>query len=110
MSTKKFKSLYEKEYEIKFRERKNIPDMESRFYRFQIIKGNNAFGYDFTITDKKVKRYNLNENEIIIICFCLIGELLNSQIEEYCSVQVGKDDIVEYLKVTRNIERFDDVS
>ncbi|NVM03455.1 MAG: hypothetical protein HWN67_14095 [Candidatus Helarchaeota archaeon] len=97
MKTQKYISQFGKEYEISFKVRRDIPDMESYLYRFQVFVEDNVFGCDFTITEQKIKRYSLSENEIINICFDLIREILDNQVEEYCSINIGKNGIIEYL-------------
>ena len=56
-----------------------------------------VFGCDFTITNQKIERYNLSENEIVDLCFDMIREILDKQIEEYCSINIGKNNVIEYL-------------
>ena len=97
MKPRKYISLFEEEFEIWYRTKRTIPDMEAYLYRFQIYVEDNAFGYDFTISERNIERYKLNEDEIIDICFNLTCGVLDTPMEEYCSVQIGKNDIVEYL-------------
>ena len=97
MKTLKYISQFGKECEVSFKVRKNIPDMKSYLYRFQVLISNNVFGFDFTISCLKIEKYKLSENEIIDLCFEMIREILDNQIEEYCSINIGKNDIIEYL-------------
>lgn len=97
MKPRKYISLLEKKFEIWYRTKRTVSDMEAYLYRFQIYAKNNAFGYDFTISKRNIERYKLNEDEIIDICFNLTCRGLDTPMEEHCYVQIGKNDIVEYL-------------
>lgn len=97
MKARKYISQFGKEYEISFKVRKYIPDVESCLCRFQVFMSDDVFGCDFTITNQKIERYNLSENEIVDLCFDMIREILDKQIEEYCSINIGKNNVIEYL-------------
>ena len=107
MKTRKYISQFGKEYEISFKVRKCIPDMESYLYRFQVFMSDNVFGCDFTMTNQKIERYNLSENEIVDLCFDMIREVLDNQIEEYCSINIGKNDVIEYLVRQNDLGRIE---
>ena len=97
MDSKKYISKSDKEYEIVFKAKKNIPDIESYLYRFQIYIDDLAFSCDFTISDYKMKKFSLKESDAINICFDLIYKVLDEDIEEYCSIRIGEKNIVEYM-------------
>ncbi len=59
--------------------------------------GDVIFSCDFTITDQKIKRYELKEDEIINMCFDIIYGIVDDDIQEYCSIGIGKNNIIEYL-------------
>jgi hypothetical protein len=105
--THKYISLLGKECEITLKVKKDIPDMESYLYRFEVFMGDIIFGCDFTITDQKIKRYDLKENEIINICFDIIYGIVDDYIQEYCSMMIGKDNIIEYLVKQNDFGRID---
>ena len=109
MKPQKYISLNNKKYEITFRDKKTISDKGSFFYRFQIIRKDIVFGYDFTITNKKIIRYRLIEDDIIELCFRLVKEFLNKQIEGYCSIKISNNDIIQFLKETGNTDRIDEM-
>jgi hypothetical protein len=87
--------------------KRDIPDMESYLYRFEVFMGDIIFGCDFTITDQKIKKYDLNENEIINICIDIIYEIVDDDIQEYCSFIIGKNKIIEYLIKQNDFGRID---
>ncbi len=98
MKEKKYISQYGKEYKISFKIKKDIPDISSCLYRFQIYTGDNAFGCDFVISNQKTVSFNLSEKDIINICFGLIYKMLDLDNKEYCSVRIGEEKIIEYLQ------------
>ena len=98
MNPKRYTSIFNKECEIWFRTKRDIPDMESYLYRFQVYIEDNVFGYDFSITNESIKIYELVEEDIIDICFDMACKILDTPREEYCSVDISKRDIWDYLK------------
>jgi len=107
MKARKYISQFGKEYEISFKVRNYISDMGSYLYRFQVFMSDNVFGCDFSVTNQKIERYNLSENEIVDLCFDMIREVLDNQIEEYCSINIGKNDVIEYLVRQNDLGRIE---
>ncbi len=110
MEERKYISKLGKEYELSFKIIKDISDKESHLYRFQIYIGDNAFGCDFTISDYKVKKYELTETEIINICFDLIQKILDKHVEEYSSIRVGEENIIDFLAAYNKFERINKIN
>jgi len=110
MLRKKYTSQFGKECEILFREKKDIPDMKSSFYRFEIFMRDSIFGCDFTISEQQIKKYNLDKDEIINICFDMVHEIVDEQIEKYCSVRIRKNDIIEYFIKQNDTNRIESIT
>lgn len=80
-------------YEIFLKFWRHVSDMNCQLLRFQIYYKDITFACDTIISDELIARYELLNEQVERICLQKIYRALDYNLNEYCSIKIGIDDV-----------------